>query len=92
MHVPRPLYAEIKQFYRKDWSIFTRHIHIHLENFTAISCYYQVNKINRSSNIVSGALDSETTVYQMKPCLYFLCVTYFFPNSSFQKDFEKANI
>lgn len=37
-------------------------------------------------------MDSETTVYQMKPCLYFVYVTNFFPNTSFQKDFEKAYI
>lgn len=43
MHAPTPLHAEIKQFYRTDKSTFTVHIHIHLENFTAISCYYQVN-------------------------------------------------
>lgn len=47
---------------------------------------------NHSSNSISVLLDSETTVYQMKVCLYFVYIIQFFPNSFFQKDFDKAAI
>lgn len=47
---------------------------------------------NQPANILSGILDNETAIHQMKPCLYFVYITHFFSNSSFQKDFEKADI
>jgi len=64
MHVPRPLYAEIKQDRPINFHpVYSYPIGKFHSNFMPSSSQMD----NHPANIVSGVLDSETTVYEMKP-------------------------